>query len=135
MNLNNTEFKILLQNKLCDVVDILLAYYNPCGIKVGGICNSVTGKVFCCHNTNYESVTGGCVFLSDKGCKVKSLGCKVWLCNEIFDSIPRELKLTLKAIEIVDRVFQLSSYAPEHLLDETKGYQISDTLRYFDEER
>jgi len=131
-NLNETEFKIHLHNKLCAVVDILIAYYNPCNIGANGTCK--TGIITCCHNTNHESVDGGCIFLSDLGCTVRNLECKVWFCNEILDKLPRKLKLSLKAIEILDRLFMLSSYPPEHLTHENSEYQIQDTLRYFDEE-
>jgi len=131
-NLNETEFKIHLHHKLCEVSDILLAYYNPCNISDGGKCKA--GNIFCCHNTYYESKDGGCIFLSNTGCTVNSLGCKVWFCNEVFDNLPRKLKLSLKAIEIVDRLFMLSSYPPEHLVNDYTEYQIKDTLAYFNEE-
>jgi hypothetical protein len=133
--MTDTEFKIHLHNKLCDVADLLMFYYDPCKLDKDGNCPGGTiGK--CCYRTYYEKKDGmGCIFLSDKHCTVRNFGCKIWFCFEAFDRFPRELKLVFKALEIIDRVFALSEYPKEHWREEKKGFQISDTLRYFDEEK
>lgn len=34
--MNEMEFKILLNQRLCDLADLILHYYNPCQFKDGG---------------------------------------------------------------------------------------------------
>jgi hypothetical protein len=129
--MNETEFKIHLNNMLCQVANLLLHYYDPCQWKDG---QCVNGKPWCCHNTNDErrDGQGGCAMLSESGCTVQSIGCKVWLCNEVLDVADSKLKRALKALEIISRIFGLSSFPTEHLL-ENGEYQTKDLLTYFND--
>lgn len=62
--------KIELHNKLYAYADKLIKKHNPCKIKNG---KCIQGS-FCCH---------GCKYLTEKGCSVKCLWCKLWLCYYI----------------------------------------------------
>ena len=55
----------------------LFTMYNPCEIKEGRCINGD----FCC---------SGCPYLSDKGCTVQALWCKLWLCGYRFTGVPRK---------------------------------------------
>ena len=51
------------------IADTILKKYNPCNISADG--KTCIGGTPCCT---------GCDHLSSKGCTVKALGCKLWLC-------------------------------------------------------
>lgn len=60
-----------LYDNLYDKGNKLIKKYNPCQIK-NGIC--ITKEKCCCH---------GCDYLTKKGCSVKALSCKLFLCNNV----------------------------------------------------
>ena len=130
--ISETEFKIQLHNKLCEVSDLLMFFYDPCHWENGKCKYGVTN---CCHHTYYErrDACGGCIFLGEKGCTVKNLGCKIWFCNEAYDKLDGKYKRTLKALEIIARIYALSTFPPEHWLAEKGEYQTDDILKYFND--
>lgn len=132
--MDQMDFRIILHNKLCEVADLFMRQYNPCQWWEN---KCIKGTPDCCRNINYEQLkdANNCLFLGRNGCSIETLGCKLWFCNEVFDAMPRELKLALKSLEIIARVHRLSSFPEEHFREAKDGYQISDTLRYFDEEK
>jgi hypothetical protein len=130
--MKETEFKIQLHNKLSEVADLLMFYYQPCGLDKDGNCHNGNIKN-CCHHTFYEKSEGGCIFNSDNGCTIKNLGCKIWFCNEAYDKLPRKLKKTLRALEIIDRLYALSSYPHEHYIEETDEYRTDIIIPYLNE--
>ena len=86
--------KSKLYDRLYEVGDFLLKKYNPCGIK-NGKCIRPDSPEFCC---------GGCEYLIVRGCSVKSLSCKLWLCVFIDDKasvLSRQL-LTLSYLQSVN---------------------------------
>lgn len=128
--MTDTEFKIQLHNKLCDLADLFLYYYNPCGWE-GNKCKGV--ERCCSRGTPYEKHNGGegCVFLSDEGCPIKNILCKLGLCFEVYDHIDSKFKRSFKALEIIARIYALSSFPPEHFRPEKGEYQTDDLLKYF----
>ena len=68
---------------LFELGERVLKTYNPCDWK-NGTCRSVRENGIadcgCCK---------GCEYLSDKGCTVKSLSCKLWLCEELRERFPK----------------------------------------------
>lgn len=85
----SVEQKMRLHNKLYSYANKLLKKHNPCKIENG---KCVHGA-FCC---------GGCKYLTEKGCSVKCLWCKLWLCYSLHkQSEHRPLILKLKRIKRV----------------------------------
>lgn len=95
--------------------DTILKKYNPCQISDDG--KSCTGGKPCCYGNyssdycKHEGDGSNCPHLGERGCTVKSLACKIWLCGTatranpecdeelrrlhekiIFHSIPREVR-------------------------------------------
>lgn len=62
----------------------LLDKYKPCAVVPGTLCHH--GQ-FCC---------AGCNYLSSKGCTVKSLWCKLWLCRTAREHRPKVAKRFFK---------------------------------------
>ncbi len=60
-------------------IDKIMANENPCNIKVVDGQATCRGGVPCCE---------GCRHLGDKGCKVKSVACKLWFCEHAVVSLP-----------------------------------------------
>lgn len=70
-----------LYSNLCYRADEILSRYNPCKVTDG---KCIRGH-FCCN---------GCVYLIDNKCSIKSLLCKLWLCEKfsVNESVVSELK-------------------------------------------
>ena len=72
---------------ICDRADGLFKKYNYCEIK-DGTCGrfrlkTSPGKNFCC---------GSCEHLTETGCSVKAIMCKLWICN--YKIVPEEFHKT-----------------------------------------
>lgn len=77
-------------------MDSILKEWNPCEFQ-GGRCfrnreKSKKEKNGCCH---------GCEWLSDKGCTVMSLGCKLFLCQGAHDKLPSYVQLQITKLKRV----------------------------------
>ena len=85
---------IFKKNDVCEIVD--------------GMCyqGRLNGNNFCC---------GGCQYLSDTGCTVKSLRCKLWLCGEVHrkihgDDSLHDFRVEVQTIKNLMHWFYLDSY-------------------------
>ena len=71
-----------LYDRIYDIADRLLKKHNPCNIRTEGTKVSCTYRLcetrLCC---------GGCDKYWDKGCTVKALGCKLFLCGAVRNKI------------------------------------------------
>jgi hypothetical protein len=86
-----------LHNELCDKVDELTNSYNPCSIKnVDGILTCTDGELCC----------APCKYLSDNGCTIKSLGCKLYFCYTVQKKYP-ELMYELSKIKNTAKEYRL----------------------------
>ena len=108
-------------------MDIALAVYNPClnctvngNITCRGQALSISRKrdvnTLCCGDDEFNSAKPGenkCRYHSEKGCTVKSLGCKVWLCEEAWDHI---MSSNLRFREFVK--------VREHVIQQIRLYSI-----------
>jgi len=130
-----TDFKRHLHNKLCDIADLIMYQHNPCGLDGTGGC--VKGQVKnCCHHTLYDVTKEGttkCYFNSDKGCTIENLECKVQFCWEAFDKLDSKLKRLLKAIEMINRIYMLTTCSKGLYRPERNEYDYRDLAAYFDE--
>ena len=91
--MSKKEFSLSFRKKKYDEIykeyNDLLKEYNPCNIHIKEnilTCNGVSSLnndgLLCC---------GGCKHLSKKGCRVKALSCKIWLCQESIEILCKKL--------------------------------------------
>lgn len=83
--MNEIEFKILMNNKLCDLAKLFIDYYNPCKIDLG----ECTNQVACCtHKSKFGyKETGICRFLVGI-CTFDNVYCRVYLCDKAREVSP-----------------------------------------------
>jgi len=89
----NREAKQKLYDILFFIGQQIMNHHDPCAWK-DGMCmkmRTVEGEEGCCE---------GCKHLSQKGCTVRSLACKLWLCDRE-ESIFRECETELKILRLV----------------------------------
>lgn len=90
-------FRLLLNDKLCDIADAVLRYYDPCQKKENSclITDDISdGSVHCC----FHGPGSGCWLWRD-GCQGRLISCKVWLCHPCFLKAPKDCVDTLQDIE------------------------------------
>jgi hypothetical protein len=117
------EFKILLNEKLCDLADALLHYYNPCGC-VNDICwvskDPANKHLHCCINTKFDKLgdeTRVCEFLQGNRCGFRNIGCKLFLCATAISKSPqcaqdfKDLENLARRYGLVRRPFLGERYA------------------------
>ena len=90
----SSKAKLELYDRLYDIGNFLLNKHNPCSIKKG-TCNGPYTTSFCCDD---------CKYLTAKGCTVKALRCKLWLCH----TVPPN-KHPNKIVEQFDRLSHIAS--------------------------
>lgn len=92
-------FKLLLNEKLCDIADAVLRYYDPCQLEENKclITDDIAeGSCHCCFH--YDGKTG-CWLRRDGQCQVRVISCKVWLCDPAQTKADPDCLATLKDIE------------------------------------
>lgn len=90
----------------------MVKYRNPC--ELGGLnCASLAGPGYCCY---------GCKYLGKNGCRVKSLGCKLYYCAYILTKYPGLVK-ELRMIEREAQFYRISC------IRGGKAYSIEYALR------
>lgn len=92
---NNT--KRQLYRQLCREADELLKKLSPCYIHQGRCYRTLfySNREMCCKH---------CVYLRDTGCTVRSLVCKLWLCDEVIEVVDK--KFIDKAKNIFERALK-----------------------------
>lgn len=89
-----------LYNDLYDATDILFKEYNPCQVYDGEcFCGrtKINKKSFCCN---------GCRHLSESGCTVRSLACKLHIC----DGLWRKAQLPASFLQEQKKIHYLAYY-------------------------
>lgn len=89
-----------LYDTLFRTADLILRKYNPCGFSSAKGCRN---GAYCCEP---------CDHLGSRGCAVKSLPCKLWLCHAARHWSP-ECAASLDALEVIARSYGLIGYAKE----------------------
>ncbi len=111
----DTEAKRELYNYLYEQADFLWKRYNPCNITEG-ICLAMwkhKRSDTCCTASRFtdDHVNNKCKDLGPFGCKIKSLACKLWLCNDIDTADLRpEFRITLNALRKVAMDYGLTTF-------------------------
>lgn len=112
--MNELEFKIVLNEKICDLAEAILHYYNPCELgkdscllsrKMGS--NTVT----CCYETLFDKhgdAERRCQFLKEEGgCGFRNVFCKIWLCATAIQNSPQCVE-DLKDLENLAKRYDLT---------------------------
>ena len=125
--MNETEFKILLNEKLCDLIDAILYYYNPCQIKDNSclLVNDMRNdKRQCCYRSHFASRTEDkyCPFLKSDGCSFRNANCKIWLCETAIKNADPKCLESLKNLENISKIYTLGRgpYLREHCVGKNK---------------
>ena len=74
--MTETELHLYLNQKLVEIADAMLTYYDACGIQ-GNACKGGDPNP-CCVNTIFGK--GVCPFWHG-GCQFRNASCKLWLCK------------------------------------------------------
>ncbi len=83
-------------DRFYEEADKLFKKYNPCKFK--------DGKCICNRNNTYPSKNGCCGmcrYLNSKGCTIKSLGCKLYICWREHGKILDERRALIKKVRRV----------------------------------
>lgn len=102
--MNETDFTIQLHNKLCELVDLFLYYYNPCKIE-GNKCAAADPNP-CCINSRFGK--GTCPFMGANGCRFQNIDCKLWLCETAIKGIDEKCLQAFKLIEETTKLYGLA---------------------------
>jgi hypothetical protein len=120
--MNELEFKILLNEKLCDLAEAILHYYNPC--KFNGNSCLLSDKIgketnSCCFRSKFDRSNEDkvCLFLKGRSCGFRNIGCKLFLCyfaaQENLECVEdlKSLELIAKHYGLMRRPFLGDRYA------------------------
>jgi hypothetical protein len=107
------EFKILLNQRLCDFAEEVLYHYNPCKlVRSEHRCinsDDLTRKVCC--TFFHRSKGDPCVFLGKEGnCSFRNVLCKISLCEKAIENADPMCMKTLKLIEDIAQLHGLMRY-------------------------
>lgn len=87
--------KMALYDRLYDIADRMFKRYNPCQHDLKILKKGSNGKNYlkCAyykktHSDFRYNCCEYCKHMGNKGCRVKSLGCKLWTCGEIWKNYP-----------------------------------------------
>ncbi len=105
--MDDKEFELLLNQRLCGLADTILYYYNPCRIENG---ECIEGKMWCCSGTRFKTDVPynqigrpDCKFLGCEGCSFPNTKCKVWLCDHARKGDER----CGESLELIDRIAKI----------------------------
>jgi len=104
--MNDIEFKLALNERLCDLADLMLHQYNPCqqqnGACVAGDPNP------CCTYTRFNETghADGCPHWNGK-CTYRNIWCKHWLCDTAVKNTKPECFEVLKRVQEIGKAFGL----------------------------
>ena len=99
--MNDTEFKIALNERLCDLAELVLYQYDPCK-KEGSRC-LVADPNPCCKYTRFGDK---CPHWTGK-CNYRNIWCKYWLCNTAVKNTQPECVEVLKHIQEIGKLYGL----------------------------
>lgn len=108
--MNETEFKLALHGKLCDLADLFLYHYNPCHIR-GGACLAGDPNP-CCVRTRFrrfDREDKRCQFITECGCSFPNIECKVWLCQVATEQADPDCLKALHSLDEIARIYRLTN--------------------------
>lgn len=107
--MTDAEFKALVNQKLCDLADLLILHYDPCARRQGQCRRGYS----CCYGRWYLPFNqeGRCPLLGDSGCTVRDASCKLWFCESVLRQADPKCIEAFYALEKVLKVFELGGHA------------------------
>ena len=99
--MNDLELKMAINERLCDLADLMLHQYNPCK-REGSACR-VADPVPCCELTRFGTKcphwTGKCIF--------RNIWCKFWLCDTARNATDPKCAEVLFHIQEIAKLYDL----------------------------
>jgi hypothetical protein len=97
------DLKLFLNEKICEIADVLMNYYDCCHIQ-GTSCKAGDPNP-CCNHTLY----GGekCPFGSTNKCNFTNCNCKLWLCNTAIETTDPKCIQALNILEFFAKLYDL----------------------------
>lgn len=104
--MTDAEFKVLLDQRICDLADVLMLHYNPCGVG-NGKCRR---GYWCCYGRHWLpfNAEGACPLLDESGCTVRRAGCKLWFCETVLREVDSRCVAAFRVLEGLLKLYELS---------------------------
>jgi hypothetical protein len=118
--MNQAQF-LKAYDAIYDIANGLLRKYNPCKHDSDGICEG--DRLY--RNGRKHGCCGGCKWLTSKGCRVRALSCKLWLCPNM-KVRNRELRLKLWRLHIIAYKYHLASD-----IRQPRKHSLNEYMRYY----
>lgn len=102
------EFLCLLDQRLSDLADVLILYYDPCG--VGSPTNDTCRRGhWCCYGRHFLpfNESGVCPLLGESGCTVKRASCKLWFCETALRAMDPKCLDAFRVLEGLVKLYEL----------------------------
>lgn len=101
--MTEVELQILLNEKLCDIADALMYYYDCCQIR-GSKCRVADENPCCTGRTIFGE---GCPFRHADKCGMRSCQCKLWICDTAVKATDPKCVAALQLLERFGNLFGL----------------------------
>ena len=90
-----------LEQKLCELANLLIEEYNPCQIKNSGCLVSEDNP--CCKISRFGRP---CPYMQGE-CKNKNIECKLWFCETALKNMSDECKMEFYTLEKIAKTLNL----------------------------
>jgi hypothetical protein len=119
--MNQAQF-LKAYDAIYDIANGLLRKYNPCKHDSDGICEEDRLH----HNGRKHGCCGGCKWLTSKGCRVRALSCKLWLCPGVEWSRNGELTSKLFKLKAIAYKYHLATS-----IRQPRKHSLNEYMRYY----
>lgn len=110
-SMTESELKLLLNEKLCDIADALLLYYDCCQIKPGKDEKSYTcrdgypNQCNSCMGTRFSGPNQVCPFQYSHMCHFRNIECRAWVCSTVKEQVDSKCITGLKMLEDIAKLY------------------------------
>lgn len=105
--MNEHELVAFLDQKLVEIVDVLLVYYDCCGMR-DATCKAYPKRNRCCENGHFGK--GLCPFWMNNKCQYSNADCKLWLCRTALSSTDPKCVKALSILSEFALLFDLATH-------------------------
>jgi hypothetical protein len=99
-----------LEKRLCELADLFLEHYNPCGMEGNGC---VRGGYPCCHGSSYYGkMHADCPHSKPEGCVYPNIRCKVSFCWYAKEKMDKECFEAFKHLEALAKLYGFKNEPP-----------------------
>lgn len=100
------DLRSFLNQKLCEIADAMMDFYNPCGID-GGKCKGGNPNPCCLKPKN---AGGMCQFWMHGKCQFENCDCKLWLCSSALEGTDKTCIAGMQTLELFAVIFGLAKH-------------------------